>query len=344
MPERNTNLDVVTMAGWACCIMAANAQICKDFEPLGGNRMILYVQGDLFQSPAQVLVNTVNTVGVMGKGVALQFKRHFPDMFAEYREMCEKGDFNVGSLLLYKTPNKWVLNFPTKKHWRQPSRIEYVESGMKEFVETYSSMGIHSIAFPALGCGNGQLDFPTQVQPLMEKYLQPLPIEVFIYSERENAFGENLQSGEMSDWLRTEPHGLSFSEVWEDIKAILDYKSEFKTVAKSNSFSACISHDPLGIRVVVADRQYLLLYDELSTLWQQLRTNGFLRRHIAPGIDHQDSYVLSIFAGLEYVTTVYLADDYSKFGTASIIGLQILPLAFVRRTDHADAVQQLSLF
>ena len=85
----------------------------------------------------------------------MQFKRHFPDMFAEYRELCEKGDFNVGSLWLYKTPNKWVLNFPTKKHWRQPSRIEYVESGMKEFVETYSSMGIHSIAFPAWAVAMG---------------------------------------------------------------------------------------------------------------------------------------------------------------------------------------------
>ena len=152
--------------------------------------MILYVQGDLFQSPAQVLVNTVNTVGVMGKGVALQFKRHFPEMFAKYSELCEKGDFNVGSLWLYKTPNKWVLNFPTKRHWRQPSRIEYVESGIKKFVETYSSMGIHSIAFPPLGCGNGQLDFRSQVQPLMEKYLQPLPIEVFVYPEKDNAFVE----------------------------------------------------------------------------------------------------------------------------------------------------------
>lgn len=306
--------------------------------------MILYVQGDLFQSPAQVLVNTVNTVGVMGKGVALQFKRHFPEMYAKYRILCEKGDFNVGSLWLYTTPNKWVLNFPTKGHWRQPSRIEYVESGIKKFVETYSSMGIHSIAFPPLGCGNGQLDFPTQVQPIMEKYLQPLPLDVFVYVERENAFEEKLQSGEMSDWLRTKPHGLPFSEVWEDLKAILDDKSEFKTVAKNNSFSACISHDPLGIRVVVADRQSILPYDELSALWRQLRTYGFSRRQITPGIDRQVSYVLSIFAELEYVTPVYLADDYSKFGAASRIGLQILPLAFVRRADQADAVQQLSLF
>ena len=306
--------------------------------------MILYVQGDLFQSPAQVLVNTVNTVGVMGKGVALQFKRHFPEMYAKYRELCEKGDFDVGSLWLYKTPNKWVLNFPTKRHWRQPSRIEYVESGIKKFVETYSSMGIHSIAFPPLGCGNGQLDFRSQVQPLMEKYLQPLPIEVFVYPEKDNVFVEHVHSKEMRGWLRTEPQSLPFSEVWEDINAILDENNEYKTVAKNNSFSAYISHDPLGIRVVVAERQYILPYEKLLSLWQQLRTYGFSMRHIAPGIDRQVSYVLSIFAELEYVTPVYLADDYSKYRSASVVGLQILPSAFMRRPDSVDAVQQLSLF
>ncbi len=306
--------------------------------------MILYVQGDIFQSPAQVLVNTVNTVGVMGKGVALQFKRHFPEMYTKYRDLCEKGDFNVGSLWLYKTPNKWVLNFPTKRHWRHPSKIEYVESGMRKFVETHSSMGIHSIAFPPLGCGNGQLDFRSQVQPLMEKYLQPLPIEVFVYPERDNAFVEHLKPGEMSDWLRTEPQSLLFSEVWENIELILEDKSEFRTTAKKKPFSAYVSNDPLGIRVVAAERKYMVSYDQLSSLWQQLRTYGFSMRHIAPGIDRRVSYVLSIFAELEYVTPVYLADDYSKYGSASVIGLQILPSAFVRRTDNADVVQQLSLF
>lgn len=306
--------------------------------------MILYVQGDLFQSPAQVLVNTVNTVGVMGKGVALQFKRHFPEMYAKYRALCEKGDFDVGSLWLYRSPNKWVLNFPTKRHWRQPSRIEYVESGLKKFVETYSSMGIHSIAFPPLGCGNGQLDFPSQVQPLMEKYLQPLPIEVFVYPERDNVFVEHLQPGKMSDWLRTEPQSLPFSEVWEDLKSILEAKSEYRTVARQKPFSAYISDEPRGIRVVTAKQKYLLPHETLSMIWQQLRTYGFSMRHIAPGIDRQISYVLSIFAELEYVTPAYVADDYSKYDSASAIGLQILPSAFSQRTDYANAVHQLSLF
>ena len=274
----------------------------------------------------------------------MQFKRHFPEMYTKYRELCEKGDFNVGSLWLYKTPNKWVLNFPTKRHWRQPSRIEYVESGMKKFVETYSSMGIHSIAFPPLGCGKGQLDFRSQVQPLMEKYLQPLPIEVFGYPEKDNAFVEHLHPDEMRGWLRTEPQSLPFSEVWEDIKTILSDKREFRTVAKKNPFSAYISNEPLGIRVVAAKQKYLLPYETLSLLWQQLRTYGFSMRHIAPGIDRQVSYVLSIFAELEYVTPVNVADDYGKYDSASATGLQILPSAFFQRTEYTDVVQQLSLF
>ncbi len=84
--------------------------------------MITYVSGDLFKTPARVLVNTVNTVGVMGKGVAKEFKRLFPQMFQEYRGACENKKFDIGNLFLYKTPNKWVLNFPTKRHWRNPSR------------------------------------------------------------------------------------------------------------------------------------------------------------------------------------------------------------------------------
>ncbi len=147
--------------------------------------MIHYVVGDLFASPAKVLVNTVNTVGVMGKGIAKDFKRRYPDMFKEYRALCKQGRFDVGQLWLYKpdeldkTP--WILNFPTKKHWRKKSKIDYIEAGLKKFVSIYEAEGIKSIAFPMLGCGNGQLDWESEVQPLMEEYLADLPIEIYIH-------------------------------------------------------------------------------------------------------------------------------------------------------------------
>jgi O-acetyl-ADP-ribose deacetylase (regulator of RNase III) len=143
--------------------------------------MITYVEGDLFQSPAKVLVNPVNTAGVMGKGLALEFKRRYPAMFREYQVLCKKKQLDVGQLWIYKTPEKWILNFPTKRHWRQKSRPEYIEAGLERFVATYQEENIDSIAFPQLGCGSGQLDWETQVQLLMEKHLGPLPITIHIH-------------------------------------------------------------------------------------------------------------------------------------------------------------------
>ena len=143
--------------------------------------MITYVVGDLFTSPAKVLVNTVNTVGVMGKGIAYDFKRIYPEMFEQYQYYCESGMLDIGKLWLYKTPHKWILNFPTKKHWRNKSKVEYLEAGLKDFVDIHDSEGIESVSFPMLGCGNGGLNWDSQVRPLMEKYLEPLPIDVYIH-------------------------------------------------------------------------------------------------------------------------------------------------------------------
>src|SRR5258708_35436993 len=96
--------------------------------------MITYVRGDLLRSPAKGLVNTVNTVGVMGKGIAKDFKTIFPEMFGEYQKVCEQRKLEVGKLFLWRGPHKWVLNFPTKKHWRNPSKPEFIEAGLKAVV------------------------------------------------------------------------------------------------------------------------------------------------------------------------------------------------------------------
>jgi O-acetyl-ADP-ribose deacetylase (regulator of RNase III) len=148
--------------------------------------MMTYVQGDLFDSPAHTIVNAVNTDGVMGKGIAKEFRRRYPDMVAGYQERCKTGELTIGTLWLFKSSNKWILNFPTKRHWREPSQVEFIEAGLQKFAETYSELGISTIAFPALGCGNGGLDFDTQVRPLMERYMKRLPIEVLVhlYSDR----------------------------------------------------------------------------------------------------------------------------------------------------------------
>lgn len=126
---------------------------------------------NIFDSQCQTIVNTVNCVGVMGKGLALEMKKRYPNMFDKYKDYCDKGLIDIGKLWLYKhSDDKWILNFPTKKHWKNGSEYEYIEEGMKKFVETYKEKGITTIAFPMLGCNNGGLEKDVVIQ-IMTKYL-----------------------------------------------------------------------------------------------------------------------------------------------------------------------------
>lgn len=145
--------------------------------------MIILTKGDLFESKAQTLVNTINCVGAMGKGIALEFKKRYPEMFVKYQQLCKDNLIEVGKLWLYKSPNKWVLNFPTKKHWRNPSKVEYLQAGLKKFVDEYVGKGITSVAFPLLGANNGGLG-PKLSLDLMTNYLSVCEIPVYIYNNQ----------------------------------------------------------------------------------------------------------------------------------------------------------------
>lgn len=138
--------------------------------------------GNMFESEAQTLVNTVNCVGIMGKGIALEFKKRFPDMFEDYRARCERKELKPGIPYLYKRlfPPQ-IINFPTKSHWRTASRIEDVEKGLKILRENYKRWGITSIAMPPLGCGNGQLLWTT-VGPMIYHYLHDLEMKVEMFA------------------------------------------------------------------------------------------------------------------------------------------------------------------
>lgn len=286
--------------------------------------MITYVAGSMFSSPAQVLVNTVNTQGVMGKGVAAEFKRIYPEMFTQYRTLCELNKIDVGVLWIYKTSHKWVLNFPTKKNWRNPSKPEYIEAGLKKFYDKYAEFGIHSIAFPALGCGNGGLNWEKVVKPIMEKYLKKMPIDVFIHLPWvNNDLPEHKNQDAVTEWLRSEPASLSFAEVWEDLQKILSNKSDFVTFANSSPFSAKINQEKTGIIIeTTSAKRSTISHELLLNVWQQLRRYGYTRRAIAPGGRERDmSYIVPILAELHYVKPVQLSET-DDFDLRSSIGLQ----------------------
>ena len=137
-------------------------------------------KANVFTVDAQTVTCTVNLVGVMGAGVAKEYKRRYPEAFKNYRTACNRG-FKIGQLLLQRlNDGRLGLCFPTKQHWQNPSQLEWIEQGLIKLVETYKRCGITSLAITPLGCANGQLDYATQVRPLMLKYLNQMDIPVFI--------------------------------------------------------------------------------------------------------------------------------------------------------------------
>lgn len=118
---------------------------------------LIEYKGNIFNSRAQTLVNTVNCVGVMGKGVALEFRRRFPDMYEWYRGLCAANALSPGQIVLYTHSTPWILNFAVKQHWKEPSRIDWIDSCLAEFVAKYHGLGITSVAMPWLGAMNGGL-------------------------------------------------------------------------------------------------------------------------------------------------------------------------------------------
>lgn len=137
------------------------------------------IEGNIFTSKCQVLVNTVNCVGVMGAGIALECRLRYPEMFERYVQLCEAGKIDIGKLWIYKS-DRWILNFPTKKHWKFPSKIEYLEAGLEKFASTYRDKGIESIAFPLLGADKGGIP-ANESLAVMHRYLDDLNINIEIY-------------------------------------------------------------------------------------------------------------------------------------------------------------------
>ena len=144
--------------------------------------MIKVLIGDIFDSRAQTLVNTVNTVGVMGKGVALGFRKHFPDMYEDYARRCERREVRLGKPYLYRrmTPPH-IINFPTKEHWRSVSRLDDIIAGLRYLQGHIEEWGVTSLAVPPLGCGEGQLEWRV-VGPTLYRHLSKLGIPVELYA------------------------------------------------------------------------------------------------------------------------------------------------------------------
>lgn len=267
--------------------------------------MLSYLKGDLLSSPAQVQVNTVNTVGVMGKGIALQFKNKYPDMFKAYQNVCERHLLDVGKLYLWKCSEKWVLMFPTKKHWRNPSKIEYIESGLKKFVDNYERLGIESIAFPKLGCGNGNLDWEV-VRPIMEKYLKRLPITVYIYVDNYKLETPEHEDNEFASWIHSKPRDMSFNMLKEELQEILANNSDIICSGGTTKRVEWVND-----KITIQNGQRIEIEEsDLCDFWDYIKNVGVIDIKKIPEMYTQYSDVmLEIFKKLKYLEPILVASN-----------------------------------
>lgn len=142
--------------------------------------MITYAKGSLFDTDADIIVNTVNCVGVMGAGVALAFKQRYPEMFKQYRIDCRKGLYEPGWPVIYEEGEKVIINFPTKDHWRNPSEYDWIENGLICIRDYLKDKSDSVVGLPPLGCGNGGLDW-VKVKALIEQYLSGLDAKIIVF-------------------------------------------------------------------------------------------------------------------------------------------------------------------
>lgn len=293
--------------------------------------MLTYHRTSLLKSQAQTVVNTVNTVGVMGKGLASAFKSRYPEMFRQYRKLCKEHKFEVGQLWLWKGPDQWVLNFPTKKHWRNPSEISYIEVGLRKFVDQYEQRGIREVAFPRLGCGHGGLDW-SAVRPIMETFLRPLPIPVYIHDyEADIGLPEHHLANES---LKFERSYASFLEHLAN--TVEQSRGSFATLKNSSCYKAHLDVDS-NLIIERPGKRTVIPNDDLYELWTLL-LRGPVTPHELPGAAGGSAYyVLPILAALPYVRPIKVGS--SEEGDLSAIELMDLDIAVRKLTGHAPSGQ-----
>jgi len=219
--------------------------------------MVKVIMGDMFESKAQTLVNTVNCVGIMGKGIALEFKKRFPDMFEDYVSRSEAKQVRLGRPYLFKRLlPPWILNFPTKGHWRSASRLQDIVAGLRYLQQHYREWGITSLAVPPLGCGHGQLEWRV-VGPTLYRYLKELDMPVELYApygtpheELQPSFLEKTQDamGETQAPQRIGPAWVAVVEILRRIEEEPFHRPVGRTTFQKIAYFATESGIPTGLK------------------------------------------------------------------------------------------------
>jgi O-acetyl-ADP-ribose deacetylase (regulator of RNase III)/uncharacterized protein YwgA len=314
--------------------------------------------GDIFESHAQTLVNTVNCVGIMGKGVALEFKNRFPQMFQDYVRACERGEIQLGKPYLYKrTIEPWILNFPTKDHWRGVSRLSDIIAGLNFITQHYKQWGVTSLAVPPLGCGQGQLEWRV-VGPTLFRHLSALEIPVELYAPHGTP-ADQLDLGFLNRAHKpTNAPEVKIQPSWValvDIVARIEHEPYHWPVGRTIFQKIVYFATSLGLPTGIQHRQgsYGPFAESLKPLISKLVNNGLLEEHslgkmfrIKPGPTFNDAK--QSFAGelskwdpiLTKVADLFLRMHTNQAELAATVFFAANKIATAEAPSEADVLEE----
>lgn len=267
--------------------------------------MLVFTKGDMFESPVDARVNTVNCVGVMGAGVALAFKTRYPEMFKEYQHECRAGRIRPGELFIWRSlTGELIINFPTKRDWRDPSRYEDIASGLDSLRAYLQEQGPISIAMPALGCGHGGLDWRI-VAPMIEQKLATVPARILVFEP-----ADSVRAGQM-------PHGPTTQEQTEELAAL-----GFKSVPLKRSEAERLPNEALtkGDANLVAQKWVAILPSRELGEREKSALSSIARQIAMSGEDVTVALVHSTRA------TEHIAEMFLEQGVAVVLILPFGPL------------------
>lgn len=301
--------------------------------------MLIYRRTSLLESNAQTLVNTVNCVGVMGKGLAQAFKDREPAMFAAYKRICDGRKLEPGKLWLWRGSESWVLNFPTKMHWRNPSKLEWIEAGLAKFAAAYEEQGISEISFPKLGCGNGNLDW-ADVQPVMEHYLARLPIKIYIHDyTKDVGLPEHLEA--IAETVRLEqPLNPSFERFLQSIQRVVDLGGEQLVELDSQAPFRALMSPSAELAIETRESSWSFEEDVLRGVWLELQS-GIVTKDRA-GWSNRDAgtpllSILSLLPGLRPIEIQRRGSEKPEIAVERIAASRMLTSAQQSANQHTFA-------
>ena len=242
------------------------------------------LEGDLLKSNMHALVNTVNTVGIMGKGVALAFKKRYPDMYLDYVKRCDRGEVRLGEPYLYRANDHVIVNFPTKQHWRSVSRLSDIEAGLDYLERYYKEWQIKSLAVPPLGCGNGQLEWRV-VGPILLRHLKRLDIPIELYAPHGSTLLSEIQldlldqagAQDSEQQWRLEPWLVAIAETVRRLESLRYHWPVGRTMLQKIVYFATAVGLPTGLEFQRAS--FGPFAPDLKAAVGRLQNNGILTEH-----------------------------------------------------------------